>query len=84
MGADMSQGAPMSGTACLFPPYLTTRALAQAWGTNLSTVLGYSKRADDPLPVRYIGEKKRGGIVIVAEANAWLERNSHIYQREEL
>lgn len=64
----------MSATGCL--PYLTVRGLAEAWGTNVTTIGEYARRTVDPLPVRYIGDKKRGGIVIVAEANEWLERNS--------
>lgn len=61
-------------------PYLTTRKLAECWGTNLSTIHEYSRRAADPLPVRYIDGKKRGGIVIVDEASDWLRRNSTSYQ----
>lgn len=61
------------------PITLQTREIAEQLGTNHATVLEYARRTDDPLPLRYIKGKRKGGFVIVTEFEDWLKRNSCSY-----
>ncbi len=58
------------------PVLLSKREVAEQLGTNQSIVGEYARRADDPLPLRYIKGKRNGGFVIVSEFVEWLRRNS--------
>lgn len=66
----------MADSSIFEAPYVTTVQLASMWGTNLKTIMQYAKRMNDPLPVRYIRGKVRGGFVSMRELNAWVERNT--------
>lgn len=69
--------------ATLAPPYVTTRQLAEMWGTKVETLRTYARRAQDPLPIRYIDGRVRGGFLAVAELEPWVERNTHILGEQE-
>lgn len=60
------------------PVCITIGTLAEQLGTRRDHLMVYARRAEDPLPVRYLDGKKRNGFVIVAEFVAWLERNSEV------
>lgn len=62
-----------------YPVTMPARDVAAQLGTNHSTVLEYARRADDPLPLRYIKGKRNGGFVITADFVEWLERNTCAY-----
>lgn len=47
------------------------------WGR--SRIYEYAARAADPLPLRYVDGMERGGVVVVDELLAWLDRNSVAY-----
>ena len=40
--------------------------------------MALARRAEDPLPVRYLKGKTRYGFVVVPELMEWLERNSEV------
>ena len=58
------------------PVYMPLSAVARQMGTRDDYLLPYIRRAEDPMPVRWLAGKSRYGFVIVAELNAWLERNT--------
>lgn len=58
------------------PVYMPLSAVAEQMGTRDDHLLPYIRRREDPLPVRYLAGKKRGGFVIVAELNEWINRNT--------
>lgn len=60
-------------------PYVTVRQLAAMWGTNTSHILSYAKRLRDPLPVRYIAGKTRGGFISTRELEEWVARNTVLH-----
>lgn len=62
-----------------YPIAMTSREVAEQIGTNHSIVLEYARRKDDPLPLRYIKGRVKGGFVIVAELIDWIERNTCTY-----
>lgn len=62
------------------PVLLSTKEVASQLGTNPTTVLMYARRADDPLPLRYIKGKRNGGFVVVAEFVEWVGRNTCLYK----
>ncbi|MEC4294015.1 hypothetical protein [Adlercreutzia shanghongiae] len=68
----------MTTAAAMQPVCITTTALAEQLGTRRDKLMVYARRADDPLPVRYLSGKKRYGFVVVAELMDWLERNSEV------
>lgn len=63
----------------LAAPFLTVKQLAEMWGTNVTTILSYAKRRTDPLPIRYIEGKTRGGFLSTAEVEAWVARNTVLH-----
>lgn len=62
------------------PVLMSKSEVARQLGTNESTVGKYARRADDPLPLRYIKGKRNSGFVVVAEFVAWVERNTTLYR----
>lgn len=58
------------------PPYMTVSQLASMWGTKVETIRTYARRADDPLPIRYIAGKSRYGFIALSELEPWVERNT--------
>lgn len=44
------------------------------------TIMRYAARADDPLPLRYVGETKKYGRVVESEFEEWFLRNSTLYR----
>ena len=68
----------MEGVAMQQPVCITMGPLAEQLGTRKDKLMAYARRAEDPLPLRYLDGKKRNGFVIVAEFVAWLERNSEV------
>lgn len=60
------------------PVCITMGPLAEQLGTRKDHLMVYARRAEDPLPLRYLDGKKRYGFVIVPEFVAWLERNSEV------
>ncbi len=58
------------------PVYMPLSEVALQMGTRDDNLLPYIRRAEDPMPVRWLAGKSRYGFVIVAELNAWLERNT--------
>lgn len=58
------------------PVYMPLSAVARQMGTRDDYLLPYIRRAEDPMPVRWLAGKSRYGFVIVEELNAWLERNT--------
>ncbi len=58
---------------------LSTKEVAAQLGTNQSEVLKLARRSEDPLPLRYLKGKARGGFTLVDELTAWLIRNTCMY-----
>ncbi|MCI8425694.1 MAG: hypothetical protein HFJ72_08575 [Adlercreutzia sp.] len=58
---------------------MTFTELARQLGTRTDRLLEYVRRADDPLPVRLLPNRGRGGVVNVAEFDAWFARNAVPY-----
>lgn len=58
------------------PVLMSKSEVAAQLGTNESTVGRYARRAEDPLPLRYIKGKRNGGFVIVEEFLGWVRRNT--------
>ena len=65
-------------TAATLPVCMTMGLLAEQLGTRKDKLMVYARRAEDPLPVRYLDGKKRYGFVMVSEFSAWLERTSEV------
>lgn len=61
------------------PLLMSCKQVAQQLGTNVSKVQEYARRAEDPLPLRYIKGKRNGGFVVAAEFVGWIERNTCPY-----
>ncbi len=53
--------------------------LAEEAGWSPDTVYELAAREDDPLPVRYLPGRTRGGVVVESEFLEWMERNSVMY-----
>lgn len=68
----------MESVVATQPVCITIGPLAEQLGTRRDHLMVYARRAEDPLPLRYLDGKKRNGFVIVAEFVAWLERNSEV------
>lgn len=56
--------------------YIPLRDLAAQLGTRYDHLVPLAAREEDPLPVRYLKGKKRGGFVIKSEMDEWLLRNT--------
>lgn len=68
----------MATAAAVHPVCITTTALAEQLGTRNDKLMALARRAEDPLPVRYLKGKTRYGFVVVPELMEWLERNSEV------
>lgn len=62
------------------PVVLSTKEVAAQLGTNQTEVLKLARRDVDPLPLRYLKGKARGGFALVDELTAWLIRNTCMYK----
>lgn len=58
---------------------MTVRQLADETGWDEKNIRDYARDAVDPLPIHYVKQRHRGGIVIVEEVQEWIRRNSRLY-----
>lgn len=56
--------------------YMTLAELARQLGTRADRLAEFCRREEDPLPVRFMPGRQRGGFVIVSEVDEWMERNT--------
>lgn len=54
--------------------------LADQMGTRYDRLLEYARREDDPLPVRLMPGRSRGGFVLPSEFDEWVRRNCPLYR----
>ena len=62
--------------------YMTVKQLAEETGWDEKNIRAYAQDSNDPLPIRYVKNRKRGGIVIVDEVSEWIRRNSRLYSEK--
>ena len=58
------------------PVVVTVNDLAEQMGKSRNTLMEWSRRATDPLPVRYMHGTSTYGFILVDELNEWISRNS--------
>ena len=63
--------------------YMTIRQLADETGWDEKNIYAYARDASDPLPVYYVKQRQRGGVVIVEEVSEWIRRNSRLYSEKD-
>ena len=61
------------------PVLMSVNDVQRQTGWSKPRIYDFAARADDPLPLRYVDGTERGGVVVVAELMAWLDRNSSMY-----
>ena len=62
--------------------YMTVRQLADETGWDEKNIRDYARDSADPLPIYYVKQRHRGGIVIVDEVSEWIRRNSRLYSEK--
>lgn len=63
--------------------FMTVKKLAEETGWDEKNIRAYAKDASDPLPIYYVKQRFRGGVVIVEEVEEWIRRNSRLYSEKE-
>ena len=63
------------------PVMVTVSELADQMGKDKSTLYAWAKRADDPLPLRYVKGEIKNGAILVSELEEWFMRNT-VYMNE--
>lgn len=58
----------------------TVKQLCEESQWDPHTIAKYAGRADDPLPIRYVGDSKKYGRVVESEFEEWFIRNSTLYR----
>lgn len=61
------------------PVLMSINDVQRQTGWSKPRIYDFAARASDPLPLRYVDGTERGGVVVVAELIAWLDRNSSMY-----
>lgn len=61
------------------PVLMSVNDVQRQTGWSKPRIYDFAARHDDPLPLRYVDGTERGGVVVVAELMAWLDRNSSMY-----
>lgn len=61
------------------PVLMSVNDVQRQTGWSKLRIFDFAARASDPLPLRYVDGTERGGVVVVAELVAWLDRNSILY-----
>ena len=56
----------------------TVPDLAREWHKSTDSLYALAARENDPLPVRYMDGDRYGG-VLVGEFEAWLKRNTRLF-----
>lgn len=59
--------------------YMSVKRLADETGWDSKQIYEYAKDRSDPLPIYYVKNRYRGGVVIVDEVSEWIRRNSRLY-----
>ena len=59
--------------------FMSVRQLADETGWDVKQIYAYASDRSDPLPIRYVRGRCRGGVVIVDEVKEWISRNSRLY-----
>ena len=59
--------------------YMTVRQLADETGWDEKSIYEYAGDKVDPLPLYYVKQRLRGGVLIVEEVSDWIRRNSRAY-----
>lgn len=61
------------------PVLMSINDVQRQTGWSKPRIYDFAARTSDPLPLRYVDGTERGGVVVVAELIAWLDRNSIMY-----
>lgn len=59
--------------------FMTVKQLADETGWDVKSIYEYANDRSDPLPIYYVRQRSRGGVVIVEEVAEWMRRNSRLY-----
>lgn len=62
--------------------YMTVGQLAAETGWDEKNIRAYARDPVDPLPIHYVKQRHRGGVVIVEEVSEWIRRNSRLYSEK--
>ena len=64
------------------PNYMTVRQLADETGWDERSIYEYARDKSDPLPIYYVRQRMRGGVLIADEVSEWIRRNSRLYSEK--
>ncbi len=65
------------------PAFMSVKQLAEETGWDVSCIYEYARDVADPLPIYYVKQRYRGGVVIVDEIKEWMHRNSRLYSEKD-
>lgn len=61
------------------PVLMSVADIQKQTGWSRTRIYEFAARALDPLPLKFVNGTNRGGVVVVAELLAWLDRNGCSY-----